>query len=77
MRRKWCGVRRSTWLLLFYVGIYVAYLVIGAWAMWFFEINNENMLRKGTDFSNTHDHTKSYTQSISKIHLYPEEVVAK
>ena len=46
--RKWCGVRRSTWLLLFYVGIYVAYLVIGAWAMWFFEINNENMLRKGT-----------------------------
>ena len=45
--RKWCGIRRSTWLLLFYVGIYVAYLVIGAWAMWFFEINNENMLRHG------------------------------
>jgi len=44
--KKWCGVRRSTWLLLFYVGIYVAYLVIGAWAMWFFEINNENMLRR-------------------------------
>ena len=42
-------MRRSTWLLLFYVGIYVAYLVIGAWAMWFFEINNENMLRKGTN----------------------------
>ena len=41
-------MRRSTWLLLFYVGIYVAYLVIGAWAMWFFEINNENMLRKET-----------------------------
>ena len=40
-------MRRSTWLLLFYVGIYVAYLVIGAWAMWFFEINNENMLRHG------------------------------
>ena len=43
--RKWCGVRRSTWLFLFYVSSYVAYLFVGAWAMWFLEVDNETLLK--------------------------------
>lgn len=31
--KKWCGIRRSTWLLTLYVVSYITYLVLGGLAM--------------------------------------------
>ena len=43
--RKWCGIRRSTWLLMIYIFTYVGFLVFGSYAMAVLEGKNEARLR--------------------------------
>ena len=44
--RKWCGVRRSTWLLWIYIATYLAFLVVGGYLMGVIEEDNERRLVK-------------------------------
>lgn len=44
--RKWCGVRRSTWLLWMYIITYVTYLVLGGWAMGRIEEDKTTLLKE-------------------------------
>ena len=42
--RKWCGIRRSTWLLVTFVLTYLAFLVVGGYLMGVIEEENERRL---------------------------------
>lgn len=44
--RKWCGIRRSTWLLLIYVVTYIGFLVMGGIVMRVLEVGNEVQMRQ-------------------------------
>lgn len=44
--RKWCGIRRSTWLLVIYILTYLSFLVVGGYLMGVIEEDNEQRLKR-------------------------------
>ena len=46
--RKWCGIRRSTVLLIFYVVSYFSYLLLGGYIMSVLETPNEMDIKNKT-----------------------------
>ena len=66
--KKWCGVRRSTVLFVFYVVSYLAYLFIGGYIMSLLETPHEEELKKRT--RNLKEHfLQNYPQINSKTVL--------
>ncbi len=59
--RKWCGVRRSTWLLAIYIVTYVSFLVVGGYLMALLEGDNEKRL-KGEVHQKKKDFLEKYPQ---------------
>jgi hypothetical protein len=70
-------VRRSTWLLAFYVITYVLYLFVGAWAMWFLEVDHENLLRCVSFFTICLISTRVYVSIRKEVYKAKEDFLSK